>query len=171
MIFRLAPAGPDAKLRRNCEGGKDVPKWIDLPPVWLALFLGLAWGIARLLPVSVFGDWGQILGAGLTGLALLLMAWAAAVMAGARTTVIPHREPSSLVTAGPFSLSRNPIYLADAMVLAGWSLWLDSALGLLLVPVFMALISRRFIGAEEARLSRAFGPAYDAWAARVRRWL
>lgn len=148
-----------------------MPKWIDLPPVWLALFLVLSWAISRLLPWPVLGDAGAVAGAALAGLGLLLMAWAVLVMAQARTTVIPHRTASALVTQGPFALSRNPIYLGDAMVLTGAALWWDSVLSLLLVPVFMSLISRRFIQAEEDRLERAFGPAFTLWAGRVRRWL
>jgi protein-S-isoprenylcysteine O-methyltransferase Ste14 len=50
-------------------------------------------------------------------------------------------------------------------------LWTRSALALVLVPVFMVLIQNRFILAEEARLKAAFGPAFDAWAARTRRWI
>lgn len=148
-----------------------MKSWIDLPPVWLALFLAVTWVIGRLLPLRLFGEVGGVVGAGLVAAGLLLMAWAAAVMMLARTTVIPHRDPSALVTTGPFSLSRNPIYLADATILTGAALWWDAALALVLVPVFMALISRRFIRAEEERLARAFGPAWESWALKVRRWL
>ena len=88
-----------------------------------------------------------------------------------RTTVIPRRDPSALVTAGLFSLSRNPIYLADAMLLTGAILWLDAVLALPLVFSFVWLIQTRFIRDEEARLTEAFGPEFDLWAAKVRRWL
>ena len=148
-----------------------MKSWIDLPPVWLALFLCLTWGIGQVLPLRLFGDAGAVIGAALVGAGLLLMAWAAAVMMLARTTVIPHRAPSALVTSGPFCLSRNPIYLADATILAGAALWWDAGPALVLVPLFMSLISRRFIQAEEERLARAFGPAWQAWSLRVRRWL
>lgn len=148
-----------------------MKNWIDLPPVWLAFFLCLAWVVGRLLPLPLFGDVGAVLGAGLIGAGVLLMAWAVLEMSRARTSVIPHREPAALVTTGPFSLSRNPIYLADAMILAGTILWWDATVSLLLVPVFMRLISHRFIRPEEERLARGFGPAWDAWSLRVRRWL
>ena len=42
---------------------------------------------------------------------------------------------------------------------------------LLLVPPFMALIGRRFIGPEEDRLRAAFGAAADDYMKRTRRWL
>jgi protein-S-isoprenylcysteine O-methyltransferase Ste14 len=96
---------------------------------------------------------------------------AVAQMTLARTTVIPRRDPSSLVTSGLFSLSRNPIYLADAILLAGAILWLDAILALPLVVSFVWLIQSRFIRDEEARLTLAFGPEFDLWAGRTRRWI
>ena len=99
------------------------------------------------------------------------MVGAVAQMALAKTTVIPRRNPSALVTRGLFQLSRNPIYLGDALILAGAILWLDAVLALPLVFSFVWLIQTRFIRDEEARLTETFGPEFDLWAARTRRWL
>lgn len=143
---------------------------IDIPPSWLALHIAAAWAIARLSP-AVFGAAGRTLGLALAGLGLLLMAAAVLQMALARTTVIPRRNPSALVTEGVFAVSRNPIYLADTLVLLGAILWLDAVLALPLVAVFVWLIQTRFIRDEEARLTLAFGPEFDLWAARTRRWI
>lgn len=147
-------------------------KMIDMPPVWLALFLGLVWLQGTYLPVGPApGPAVRMLGGALIlgGLALILVA--AWEFRRHRTTVVPHMAPDALVTSGVFALSRNPIYLADAAILAGCALRWHAWPSLLLVPVFMALIARRFIAGEEARLRAAFGPAFDAYAARVRRWL
>ncbi|MFN4201562.1 MAG: methyltransferase family protein [Tabrizicola sp.] len=143
---------------------------IDIPPGWLALHIAAAWLIARLSP-AIFGAAGRTLGTALVGLGVLVMAAAVAQMVLARTTVIPRRDPSSLVTGGIFSLSRNPIYLADTLVLAGAILWFDAALALPLLASFVWLIQTRFIRDEEARLTAAFGPEFDLWAARTRRWI
>jgi protein-S-isoprenylcysteine O-methyltransferase Ste14 len=145
-------------------------KWLDLPPVWLAGALALVLAQDRYLPLGGPGG-AHLLGGALVGLGLALMGAAAVEMARARTTIIPHRDPHALVTSGIFRLSRNPIYLGDALVLAGVSVWLGAWLGLLLVPVFMALIVHRFILAEEERLRQGFGPAFSDWAATTRRWL
>ena len=80
-------------------------------------------------------------------------------------------RPDALVTTGPFAISRNPIYLADALILMGLSLRWDAPIGVLLVPAFVWLITRRFILAEEARLSDHFGAAFDAYRKDTRRWL
>lgn len=142
---------------------------IDIPPSWLMLHIGAAWLVSLISP-AVFGSWGAAVGKVLVlgGGALMLAAVAQMVLA--RTTVIPRRDPSALVTGGVFGWSRNPIYLGDAILLTGAILWLDAVLALPLVAIFMALIQKRFIRDEETRLTLAFGAAFDLWASRTRRW-
>jgi len=88
-----------------------------------------------------------------------------------RTTPIPHREPSALVTSGVFALSRNPIYLGDVFVLTGAVLWWGVWPALILVPIFMWVLTIRFIRPEEERLIRGFGEDYAVWSRKTRRWL
>ena len=144
---------------------------IEIPPLWLLLFLVLVRAIGLALPLALFGSAGRWAGAALVATGVLLMCVAAAQMVLHRTTFIPHRDPSALVTGGVFRLSRNPIYLGDTLVLAGAILWWDAVLALPLLPLFMALIRHRFIRAEEARLEARFGAAFRDWATRTRRWL
>ena len=148
-----------------------MPKLTDLPPVWLALSLGLVWGLDVLVPWRLFGPSGQWVGAALIGLGLALMGVAAGQMILRRTTVIPKTDPAVLMTGGLFRLSRNPIYLGDALILAGAILWWDVPHGVPVLIGFMALIQHRFIMDEEARLRRAFGPAYQAWSQKTGRWI
>jgi protein-S-isoprenylcysteine O-methyltransferase Ste14 len=142
---------------------------LDLPPVWLLGHIAAAWVLSFLSP-GVFGWPGDVLGTALVGLGILVTLGAAAQMTLARTTVIPRRDPSSLVTSGLFAWSRNPIYLADLVILLGAILMLDAILALPLLAGFVWLIQTRFIRDEEARLTAAFGPEFDLWAARTRRW-
>lgn len=143
---------------------------LDYPPVWLAGFVGSAWAAGRLWPHGPAGQ--SVAGWGLVGLALALMLAAILTMARRRTTVDPHGQPSALVTSGAFALSRNPIYLADALMLAGFCLIFDAPLAaILLVPLFAAVITRRFILPEEARLHAAFADRFAAYRSRTRRWI
>ena len=142
----------------------------DYPPVWLMLFIALAWLQARVLPMGEAGAFrwsGTVLAVAGVGLMVL----AAAQLFRARTTIVPHEQPSALVTGGIYRLTRNPIYLGDALLLAGlvlrWGAWPS----LILVPVFVAVITARFILPEEARLRAAFGAEFDTYASRVRRWI
>lgn len=136
----------------------------EWPPLWLALALIAVW----MTP----GDWGvSWLGWLLIALGALLMLGAVFEMSRARTTVIPHRQPVALVTSGVFRISRNPIYLGDALIILGASVASGSLVGLLLVPVFGVIIQRRFIIAEEARLERTFGAQFRNYRDRTPRWL
>lgn len=142
---------------------------IDIPPLWLTLFAAVAWGLGQLVPLGLpFGPW---LGLGLIALALVLMSVAAAQMVARHTTFVPRRDPNTLVTTGVFALSRNPIYLADAILLSGLVLYWDALLAAPLVPLFMAFITVRYIRAEERVIGAHFGPAYAAYCEKVRRWL
>jgi protein-S-isoprenylcysteine O-methyltransferase Ste14 len=145
-------------------------KWIDLPPVWLGVFVALGWAQAAWWPVGSFGVVGDWAGALLVAVGLALALAAAVEFRRARTTIIPHEQPTAIVTSGVYRLSRNPIYLGDALILTGLGLRWDSVLALGLVPVFVAVITARFIVPEEERLKARFGAEWEAWAARVRRW-
>lgn len=144
-------------------------KQLDLPPVWLLGFAVIGGLVGQVMPwrLGVNGSAGR----GLIALGLVLMALAVVQMVVSRTTVIPRRDPGALVTGGVFRFSRNPIYLADAILLAGIYFALDALVALPLVAVFMRVIERRFIRDEEARLARHFGDSFDEYRNRTRRWL
>ena len=146
-------------------------KWLDLPPVWLALSVLVVWGFDQLMPWGMFGPGARMAGAVLALIGFGLIGLAAGQMIARKTTVIPRNAPSALVTTGLFRLTRNPIYLGDAMVLAAAILWWDVPVGVPVLLGFMMLIQHRFILDEEARLRSVFGAAFDAWAARVPRWI
>lgn len=144
---------------------------LDWPPIWTAGFLIVIWGLDRVIPLGLFGVGGHFLGIILLLAGLLLMSLAVWRMADAKTTVIPRRKPTALVTDSVFSLSRNPIYLGDVLVILAAIFWWDVPLALPLVAVFVWIIQARFILGEEVRLHEGFGAAYTQWAARVRRWI
>lgn len=142
---------------------------LDYPPVWLGLFMALAWPLALLwAPLGWTIGW---LGVGLIVAAVALAVWAALEFRRARTTIVPRQEPTALVSGGPYRFSRNPIYLADLAILAGWSLWLGTPLGLLLLWPLGHMLERRFIRPEERLLEQRPGGAFARYRSRVRRWL
>lgn len=147
-------------------------KWIDLPPVWLASFVALAWGQARYLPMGLdFGPtWADLLGGLLVGGGVVLMVLAVTEMRRQKTTLMPHETPSRLVQSGIFTRSRNPIYLGDILVLAGLILYFDAVLALPLVPVLTWVLEKRFIIGEENRMRLAFRSDWARYEQKVRRW-
>jgi len=88
-----------------------------------------------------------------------------------RTTLLPHRGATKLITDGPFRYSRNPIYLGNTLLVAGVGL----AFGIgWLIPAALAgavATQRLAILREERHLASRFGSAWDAYAARTPRWL
>ena len=91
----------------------------------------------------------------------------------AQTTLNPLKPEttSALVTSGIYGYTRNPMYLGMATWLLAWSACLGTPLGLIGAPLFMLYMSRFQIGPEERALGRLFGTGFDAYQARVRRWL
>ena len=149
-----------------------MPKILDWPPVWLLLSMFVAWGLARYAPLLAFEFPGhREIGLGLIGLGVLMMTLAALEMMRARTTVVPRRDPNALVTTGLFRFTRNPIYLADWVILLGWIIYLGAPLALPLLWVFPKIIEKRFITGEEARMRDHFGEKFDEWAKKTRRWI
>ena len=148
-------------------------QWIDIPPMWLALCLAIAWAQATWAPMglSFGGAIADFLGGLLVGGGIVLMGLAFYEMQRMRTTVIPHQEASTLVQSGIFSRSRNPIYLGDAMVLGGMILFWDAVLSLPLIPVFVWWIERHFIIPEEDRLRRKFRTDFARYCQKTRRWI
>lgn len=153
--------------------GKVIRQWVDLPPVWLAGALALAWAQARYFDAGLgFGGyWADFLGGIMVGGGLLLMALAVYEMYQRRTTVIPHRDADALVTSGIFSRTRNPIYLGDTLILAGLILRWEAVLALPLVPIFVWWIEKRFVIPEENRLRRKFRADFARYEQKVRRWV
>ncbi|MDJ0627729.1 MAG: isoprenylcysteine carboxylmethyltransferase family protein [Rhodobacter sp.] len=146
-------------------------KMIDIPPVWLLICLALTWWLAGVAPDLSFGAWARWAGPILVVAGIALMAAAIWQMNRAKTTVIPHQDPTSLVASGIFRYSRNPIYLGDALILTGLILRWDAVLAVPLIPAFVWVIHMRFIRHEERRLEERFPTDFDAYRAATRRWI
>jgi protein-S-isoprenylcysteine O-methyltransferase Ste14 len=109
------------------------------------------------------------------GVAVALGVWLAfaaiAAFGRAGTSPHPHEPSTALAVDGPYTFTRNPMYLAMALVLAGLAL-LGNALWplLALIPVIV-VIRTQVIAKEERYLEAKFGGEYRAFKARVRRWI
>jgi protein-S-isoprenylcysteine O-methyltransferase Ste14 len=148
-------------------------KRIDLPPLWLLGFAVLAWFQARFWSMGLnFGDGFVDLLAGLLiGGGIILTALAVVEFRKHRTTINPHDTPSSLIRSGIFKRSRNPIYLADVMILTGLILLFDAVLALPLIPIFVWILEKRFIVPEENRMRREFRADFARYEEQTRRWV
>lgn len=148
---------------------------LRIPPVALFLVAAAAMGgLALALPGLRFDFTGQLLAASIVLLAAGLVGLAGVrVFARHETTVNPLRpeRASRLVAAGIYRYSRNPMYLALALALAAWAIWLGSWPAVPVVPAFVLAMNRWQIRPEERALATLFGAEYEAYCRRVRRWL
>ena len=143
-----------------------------VPPVYFLVALLLMVFFHRVVPwVRVLEAPYRYAGIVLAALALGLGAWAAVLFRRAGTDVRPFMPSTALVVAGPYRLTRNPMYLGMAGILLGAAIFMGSLTPFVVIPAFMALITERFILPEEAKLEAAFGRDYLDSKARVRRWL
>jgi protein-S-isoprenylcysteine O-methyltransferase Ste14 len=89
----------------------------------------------------------------------------------AKTTLIPNRPASALVTHGPYAITRNPMYLSLACLYLALALLINSWWAVGMLVVVLIVIDRAVIAREERYLAAAFPEDYAAYRARVRRWL
>ncbi len=90
-----------------------------------------------------------------------------------RTTINPMRPAATraLVTSGIYRFTRNPMYVGLLLFLTAWGIFLSSGWALLAAPLCGGYLTRFQVVPEEKVLAERFGSAYDAYRARVRRWL
>ena len=146
-----------------------MPKWLDLPPLWLIAIMALMYLDA--VYVAPMPEWPMPwLGGAVMALGVALARWAAISFRAQKTTIVPHQTPSALITSSAFAYSRNPIYLTDVIVLVGWGLIWGAILPFVLVPIFIWILTSRFIKPEEALMHAAFGEEFATYAVQVGRW-
>lgn len=152
-----------------------TPLDAKLPPPLVMLLCGAAaWAAARALPALIVPLPGRgALAIAVLALGLAIELVAAARFLRARTTVSPlsPQKATTLVTGGLNRISRNPMYVGQALLLAGWALWLAHALAPLGAVAYVLWITRFQILPEERALAARFGEDYAAYRARTPRWL
>jgi protein-S-isoprenylcysteine O-methyltransferase Ste14 len=111
------------------------------------------------------------LGWSLLGGGAALNAWFLLRIRKADVPIRTDKPVPRLTTEGPFGYSRNPSYLALALIYAAIASLRNSLWAILLLPFVVYVIQREVIGREERYLERTFGEEYLAYKARVRRWV
>lgn len=150
------------------------PNTVPWPPMIYAMAALAGFGLDRIHPIG--GGWwrndvmealgGLAIATGL-GFDLSAMIW----MRRQRANILPHRAATALVTTGPFSVSRNPIYLGNTLLVAGAAPAFDNPWFLPAAFIAAWAVSRLAIRREEAHLGARFGDAWRDYAGRTPRWL
>lgn len=142
------------------------------PPLMVLAGLVIQGVIAFFAPIEpLLAPLWQYIGVGLMLSAFATILYLARGFSKNETTILPDGEPSQLMEGGLFTISRNPIYVAMALLLTGSGLAFGHLLALLVVPIFIVLVQQIWIVKEEEYLEAAFGQHYRNYKMRVRRWL
>lgn len=145
------------------------------PPLIYVIGFVLGWLIGLRWPLAIAGTEHRgvrlVIGGAIV-LASLVMAMSAfARFRVAHTAIIPLYPASTIVTVGPYRVTRNPMYVGMAALYAGAAVLTNSWWPLVVLPLVIIVIDRAVIAREERYLRRAFPIEYAAYCARVRRWL
>jgi len=145
-----------------------------VPPLIVLIFALGMWGVSLITPQAEVLDTHTIIIPVLfVGAGFVLMLISAFAFHRAKTTINPMRpqNSSALVTSGVYNFSRNPIYLADLLMLVGWAIYLANFFALALLVLFVFYVTRFQIMPEERALKERFGDEYLAYKNKVRRWI
>jgi len=151
---------------------KDNPGVIAPPP--LIFLSGLLVGglISGFFPVEILPrTLAVIAGISLAIAGLVIILTAIVQMRRAKTNVEPWKPTTAILDEGLYAVSRNPIYLAMALIYLGIaflfnSFWFLPPLVLVLPAIHFGMILR-----EEKYLERKFGSEYLNYKTSVRRWI
>jgi protein-S-isoprenylcysteine O-methyltransferase Ste14 len=145
---------------------------IAYPPYIVAAFSLLGLGLHLWLGYRI-ASWPVSLGAGaVAGLASARLAIAAErQLIAAGTAVRPSGSTSTIVRAGPYSLTRNPLYIAQGLLMLMFALLLNSLTMLAMVVPWWLVTHFGVVRREERYLTRKFGERYLAYKRDVRRWI
>lgn len=153
------------------ETQHDNPGVIAPPPLIYAAGLLIGIGLNAVIALPLPFTTPPIIALVLVVIGLASGVWALWVMYQARTSPLPERPTTAIVSSGVFAFSRNPIYLGFTLIYLGVTLWVNTWWLVLLLPVVLAVMHYGVILREERYLEGKFGEAYLAYKRRVRRWI
>jgi protein-S-isoprenylcysteine O-methyltransferase Ste14 len=142
------------------------------PPVLLAVCIGGGFMERWLFPFPVVADWLAVpIGLPIVVLALALFVWAVITMRNRGASIPTHTATDVIVAEGPYRFSRNPIYLAMVLLLAGLGFWANAVWFFAWAILAVVLLTFYVIKREERYLETKFGETYLTYKRRTRRWI
>jgi protein-S-isoprenylcysteine O-methyltransferase Ste14 len=171
----MKPETPKRKGRHELL----LPKWM-IPLVWAVIVLViqilLPWVVAQLGPrfgwSQLIPSWWNLAGLMAVAIGLGLYAWCLAFhYKGYRASVRISFSPPHLVIAGPYKISRNPMYVSGLFVWLGWTVFYGSPAVFVMLVLLWFVFALRVIPHEERLLEGLFGEDYLEYKRSVRRWI
>ena len=142
---------------------------LSYPPLIVLGCIAIQVLLKIIVPLEV--NLSLLLGLVLLILSLGVITYAFKELNNNETTYIPDGDPEKLVTSGPFSISRNPIYLGMAGTLLAIAFLFQSLSALLIPILFISIIQNTWIPHEEKKLAEVFGEEWKIYSAKTKQWL
>ncbi len=155
------------------SAGKNPVRHLMRVPVPWVFVLGYLVGVAIefAMPLGRLPANAPVVGGVLFCLGAAFAGWAWLLCRRVGTTRVPGEISTSLVTRGPYRVSRNPMYVGLAVAYLGEAGILRQVWPILVLAPVMAYVNSMVIPVEEARLRVAFGATYEQYSEAVRRWV
>lgn len=142
-------------------------------PPRIAMVLVLLAAAAQIVPPGHWGATGSYPAAaattGIVGFMLMIRAWW--LFRVRQNAICPTADTTVLITDDVYRVTRNPMYLGILGMIVGVGLMAGSVFYFLGAAVFFLIIDRSFCPYEERKLRRLFGPEFERYASKVRRWV
>ena len=151
-----------------------------VPLVWAVIVLAiqvlLPWAVAKIGPRFGWSQlnpmWWNLTGLIAVAIGLGLYAWCLAFhYKSYHTSVRIGFSPPHLVIAGPYQVSRNPMYVSGLFVWLGWTVFYGSPAVFIVLALLWVVFVFRVIPHEERLLEGLFGEEYLEYRRSVRRWI
>ena len=157
-------AGDPVSLRRS-PGLANYQKWrrYVLAALILVIFCALLFGQSLFPPETVVHETVEMFGILLIFLGIVGRLWS--------TLYIGSRKSSELVSGGPYSVTRNPLYVFSTLAAAGVGAQMGSVMAVVIFALLCAGAFHIVILREERYLSGVLGDPYRAYCAKVPRFI
>ena len=163
LTRKKPPAAPDSKREPSSIVGI----------VLQGVAYGLVWSIHRqpFTPIAWFGKFFEVAMAVLT----MAMAMGSVLFVSAAVRTLGKQwsltarvlEGHKLITQGPYSVVRNPIYTGMLGMLLATGLAISHWIGLLIAMIVFGIGTSIRVHSEETVLREAFGEEFEAYASKV----
>lgn len=158
------------------ENAHHAPNKWPLPSLLTLGMMALCIVLNRIVPNTWTGSGDTAgalvyLGIALVAAGIALDVWAFITFRRHHANIRPDRAATALIMDGPFAYSRNPIYLANVLLVAGIGFATDNRWMLLGGAVLYILLQELAIKREEKHMEAQFGARWSDYTNAVRRWV
>lgn len=142
------------------------------PPHIALLLLLLSWLASYSFPeLNIIKDSYRNIGILVFFLGFALLFWSFYLFKKNKTPIIPGQKPTFVVAEGPYTFTRNPMYLGVTIALLGFAMYFGNLLSFISPIIFFMAVNFVYVPREEKLMESLFGKKYLEYKKKVRRWI